>query len=350
MFRWLINKLIDVARLTHSVKTVIAIFIGFLLTRIVSFPAEQWVIITIIVVMCTQLYVGSVMQKAYLRFLGTLTGCLFAIITIVYVGNTNIAIATTIASSAFIFSYLATKREDLSAAGTLGAVTTTIIMLGQKPTVWFAVERFLEISMGLLIATLVSQFVLPIHARTHLRRAQADALEQFLAYYHAIIATHTQSETIIDLLALEENIVKSLLKQRQLAKDSKREPLGSAFAYENFMQTLYCEREILRAITMMETALAAVNKLNLLFTQQPAVVAFNQQIEQTFNALIKIIDSSNPSHERIPPIAMEEIKTLIHKNRDMYSDEEFIYLNGFLFSAEVLVGALNKLERFLIFT
>lgn len=133
---------IDTERLIHSFKTSVACIAGFLLAKIVGLRADQWIVITIIVVMCAQLYVGSVMQKSYLRFLGTIIGCLFATITIIFFGDSFLSILITIALSSFIFSYIATSQESLSYMGTLGAVTTIIIMLGQKPTVIFAGEQF----------------------------------------------------------------------------------------------------------------------------------------------------------------------------------------------------------------
>src|SRR3990167_8470194 len=158
----MLRKWINIERVIHSIKTAAAVTIGFLLTRLVGFPADQWIVITILVVMCAQIYVGSVIQKAYLRFLGTMIGCLGATLAIVIFGHTSVTVAITLGLASFTFSYIATGQESLSYAGTLGAVTTAIIMLGQSPTITFAAERFLEISVGLFIATVVSQFFLPI--------------------------------------------------------------------------------------------------------------------------------------------------------------------------------------------
>jgi uncharacterized membrane protein YccC len=344
----LLHNIIDIERLIHSIKTVIAILIGLLLGKVVGMHAAQWIIISIIVVMCTQIYVGSVVQKAYLRFLGTSIGCLFAAITIVFAGDSPLAVGIAISLSAFIFSYLVTKQEDLNPAGTLGAVTTAIIMLGPTPTLWVALQRFLEISAGILIATLVSQFVLPIHARTHLRRAQATTLAKLRDYFCAMMAAETSADQPTDFQTLDENIAKLLLKQRQLAKDSKREPLGLAFKHKNFIFTLYCEREILRAITMMETALATLRKLNAQFIPQPALTSFNEQVVTTINCLIDLIYSNSTAKKCTADLNINDIKVLLQQNRTAYSEEALVYLDGFLFSAEVMVDALKKLERLFV--
>src|SRR5579862_2186173 len=187
-------NIINLERFIHSIKTAIACIIGFIITKLLGFPSDQWIVITIIVVMCAQLYVGSVLQKAYFRLLGTLIGCLFAAISLMIFGYNYLTALATIAFSSFVFSYAATSRENLIYTGTLGAVTTAIILLGQTPTLKIALERLIEISVGILIATLVSQFILPIHARTHLRKAQADTLKQLLSYYTALIMTQGQKK------------------------------------------------------------------------------------------------------------------------------------------------------------
>lgn len=340
----MLKKLFDIERLIHSVKTAIACIFGFFLTKIVGFPADQWIVITIVVVMCAQIYVGSVVQKAYLRFLGTLIGCLFAALAIVMFGDTYPVIAITIGLSSFIFSYLATGQEGLSYAGTLGAVTTAIIMLGQQPTVLFAAERFAEISIGILIATLVSQFILPIHARTHLRRSQATTLEQLRDYYTGTMIERSIDEQSADYHELDENIVKSLLKQRELAKESAHEPLGTTFDSAHFMKTLYCEREMLRAITFMHNALIHIKKYEQFLDQSAAMHLFNETLLQSINTLAKAIDADNtPLNDHIHIPSLNGIKEDIQKSVDIPSREDLIYIDGFLFSAEVLTNNLATL-------
>lgn len=338
----LLTRWIDIERLIHSFKTAIACILGFLLTKIVGFPADQWIVITIIVVMCAQIYVGSVLQKAYLRFLGTLAGCIFAALVIETLGEDGFSVAIAIGVSSFIFSYLATGQESLTYTGTLGAVTTAIIMLGQTPTVAFAAERFLEISIGILIATLVSQFFLPINARDHIRRAQAETLIQLRDYYVNAMMNPSTTEKK-DFYELDESIVKTLLKQRQLAKESVREPLGEAFNAEHFMQTLYCEKEILRAMDFMHKALIQIKHIGVL--QLSALHVFNETILQSFNTMIKMVGEGVKPQDHIHIPSIKELKQDIQTNIINPSREELIYIDGFLFSAEMLTITLSRLAN-----
>jgi uncharacterized membrane protein YccC len=337
---------INSERLIHSIKTTIACIIGYLLTIIIHLPANQWVVITIIVIMCSQIYVGSVMSKAYARFLGTLAGCLFAAFTLTFIGNSDLAILLTISVAGFAFSYIATKQESLIYPSTLGAVTTALIMLGQTPTLLVALERFLEISLGILIATLISQFVLPIHARTHLRKSQAATLGQLRDYYiEVMINRHIDGEKEADYHELDENIIKSLMKQRSLAKESVREPLGLAYNPAHFSKTLYCEREMLRAISFMQEALAQVKRAEKIFSTLPSANNFNNTIINSLNTIINVLEADTPKQHKIYKPSLNLLKEDLLKNLASSSREELLHMDGFLFSAEVLTNNLLRLAQ-----
>src|SRR5690348_15020341 len=65
-------------RMIHSIKTGLACLFAYMLTQVVHFHVDQWIIITVVVVMCGQMSIGSILQKSYMRFLGTLTGSMYA--------------------------------------------------------------------------------------------------------------------------------------------------------------------------------------------------------------------------------------------------------------------------------
>ena len=330
----------DRERFIHSLKTAIACSIGYFISKIIGLPADQWVVITIIVVMCAQLYVGSVLQKAYLRFFGTVIGSLFAAGTIALFGVSHVAITSTIALSSFVFSYFAASSENNSYAGTLGAVTTAIIMLGQEPSLLYALERFLEITLGLVIATLISQFIFPIHARTHLRHLQAKTLASLRDYF---LLALTQTQTELTIVELDEGIVKTLMKQRQLAKESKGERLGIAFDPKRFMQSLYAEREMLRAITFMHQALNHAPNLQAELTKLPAWDAFQKPIVDALEVIIRSLKEDRYTHHHIN---IPNTLTLKRAADALAWDEKTqLNLEGLIFSADILTSNLKKLAE-----
>jgi uncharacterized membrane protein YccC len=342
-----LSQRINLEYLTHGIKTVIACVIGILITHIIGAPAGPWIVITIIVVMCAQMYVGSVLQKAYFRFIGTVIGSLLGIGTLFFFGDNLIAIIMAVSISAFIFSYIAISHEKYNYFGTLGAVTTAIILLGQHPTIPFAIERFFEISIGIVIAAVISQFVLPMHARIHLRRAQATTLVQIRDFYLAIMDPEHANIEKFDLIDLDENIIKSLFKQRQLANESTREPLAPAFSQAKFMDLLICEREMLRATTFMHHALSHSLRIHKSLAESDALKHFNLTVTQSLNKIAKVITANKPIPEKMRTPSLRGLKEDVLKSMLDHTQEEKIHLDGFLFSVEVFVVNLRKLAKLL---
>lgn len=339
-----ISRFVNTERLIHSIKTAIACLIALFIAKFFQFSSTQWIVITVIVVMCSQLYVGSVLVKAYSRFLGTLAGCALATFVLYFFGPQDLTIAITIGLAAFCFSYLSTGLESLSYAGQLGAVTTAIILLAPEPTLHLALARFSEISIGLLIATLVTQFLLPTHARTHLRFSQSEILKQFRDYYAAVLMNEKPFSPDFDVNDLDEVIVRSLMNQRQLAKQSKREFFAAAFNFRQFMKILYAEREILRAITLMHTALYQLPDQAMQIKKENAFAQFNASILDCFTQLSKTIEIGSPKKIKIQIPSLQPLKTIIQNNKYIPLEDE-IYMHGFLFSAELLIKNLHTIAK-----
>lgn len=329
-------------RFIHSVKTAIAASSAYMLARLIGQPADQWIVISVIVVMSAQIYVGSIMQKSYLRLLGTLLGCLTATATIIFLKHTFLTVVISIALAAFMFSYIATLKDSYSQMGTLGAVTTIIILFGNPPSLGLALTRFLEISIGILIAALVSQFIFPIHARTHLRRAQAATLAQIKNYFEAVVVNrfNNDKETNNDM---DESIIKSLLKQRQLANDSRSELMGKRFDPNHFACSLYCEREILRSINFMDIALSKMENARSIYTAPDPLTILNHAITSALDVLTRVLKTSQLADAHIHLPLRPELTAAIQQRGETMPEAEKAYLDGFIFSADVLITNLREL-------
>lgn len=335
----MLNRLVNRNRFIHGIKTAIAVFIGFAITGFIHFQIEQWLVISIIVVMCAQMNVGSVLQKSYLRFLGTLIGSIISALTLTLFGHEPIVIAIIVALSALFFSYIATGPKSYSEAGTLGAVTVAIILIGQHPTIITAGERFLEISTGILIAAIVSQFIFPIRAGRNIQENQAHTLRLLRDYYVATLLTDANAN---EYEHMDEMIAKSLITQRKLAIEAEHELFGETFKIKLFKKSLWCEKEILRSITFMHHAYVASSEMHRLFSQTLDIKNFHEQI---CLALTQIADALE-KRAALTAISLPDKHTLddmIHMlMKDMPADE-LIYADSFLFSAQVLLARLDKL-------
>ncbi len=329
----------DYDRIAHSIKTAFACLIGFALTKIVHFHVDQWLIITIVVVMCAQLNVGSIILKSYMRFLGTLTGSLIAMITLIFFGHEDTPSAVAIALSAMFFSYLATSTKSYNESGTLGIATVIIILVTKDATVITAIERCLEISLGILIAALISQFVLPIHARDHLRRNQATTIRQLRNYYQTTLLTSHKNDGPENLVILDESIAKTLIAQRKLATEAKREKFGAAFSIYYFNQSLWCEKEILRSIAFMFHAYQASPVSKKILTELPGLTEFHHAICDALEKVAAAIEEQ----QILQPITIPTIAPLKMALANVAAQEEKIYLDGFVFCMEILIARLTLL-------
>jgi hypothetical protein len=335
-------KNIDIERIIHSAKTAFACIIGFVVTRFIQIPQSQWIIISIVVVMCAQINVGSVLHKSYMRFLGTLGGSLLAGLTLVLFGHNALAIICVIAFASLLFSYIATSDSGFSDSGTLGAVTVIIILLGQNPSVTAALDRFLEISLGILIAALVSQFVLPIRARDHLIRAQAKTISQLSEFYTVTLLAEQNEKTVAAYLELDEDIAKALASQRALAKQAKREPLGG-FDPIYFSSILRCEKEIFRSVVCTRYAYNMLPQGRVVLSALPVVQHFHQMICDTFERISAGIEKKDFSAASFSIPRLQPVKDAVMEIGMRMSSDERVYLNGFLFCTELLIVHLKEL-------
>ncbi len=332
---------LDSDRFIHCVKTALACLIGFVITKSVHLYVDQWLIITIIVVMCAQINVGSMLQKSYMRFLGTLAGSMIAVLTLFCFDSNELALAVSISLSAMLFSYLATGEKYYSDAGTLGAVTVVIILINPVPTLFLAISRFIEITIGIIIAALISQFVLPIHARAHLRMTQAQTLKKLRAYYLAALLTDQTNETIESYQILDEDIAKFLIKQRKLAVDSSREFMGEKFYLYDFNQLLFAEKEILRAISAMQHAYIASPHIKMLFSNVAMLNHFHMGVCDVLEKIAKGIESQKIEKEiKLPDLSA--LKSYIFSEAKKEQEEVVVYLYVFLYAAEQMVKQLRQ--------
>lgn len=337
----------DNDRLTHSIKTGLACLIGFILTKTVRFPVDQWLIITILVVMCAQLNVGSMIQKSYMRFLGTLSGSLVAALTLITLGANEVVIGTVVTCAAIFFSYLSTSQNNISESGTLGAVTTTIILIGQHPTWMTAFGRFIEISVGILIAALVSQFIMPIHARGILRRRQAQILRQLRAYYLATLLTDQSNQQNANYHEIDETIIKSLIAQRKLASEAIREPFAKkSYIVTQFSNLLWCEREMQRSITFMHHTYKSSPESKKIFSNMTMLSEFHDKVCQALEKMAAHVGkkSTLPLEVEIPSV--QPIKDAMYAAKNDMTAYDVTCSNTFLFCAEILVARMNDLVSF----
>jgi uncharacterized membrane protein YccC len=235
-------------RFINAFKTTLACLIGMLIVRGFNLPMGQWLIITILVVMSAQIHVGGALQKGYLRFIGTLLGAGIAAVTLWLASGNKIIFDAVVLGSALFFSYIAGISQAWGQAGTLGAVTVTILLLTPNNDWHNAIWRTIEILFGIVLALGVSVFILPIRASKKWRIQLAKNLIELKNYYHAILnSTDSQAP------AIEEKIMQLFLLSRRLQDEALNEPQLSQHHKKLYLDILLHEKRLFRAFSLLES-------------------------------------------------------------------------------------------------
>lgn len=337
-------------RVIHSIKTGIACVLGYLVTRYSGFlPLDSWLVTTICVVMCAQIYVGDAFQRSYQRFLGTVLGCLFAVFMLIAFGISDEVIIIAILIATVVFSYIATGTENMVYIGVHGALTTVIILINTKLSLTLAGIRFTEICLGIIIATLVSKFIFPLHARDHMMRAQGVTLTKLRDYYTNALVTQKFEIHSLEYYELDESIGDALIKQRQLAKTATKGWFEPAFDRIVFLKSIYSEKEILRAMNVMQNSLVDFLKFRPNFIEPVAVKEFHEEVVKLFNELIdisKIKRQPLAKTELDSLSSLNEMKKTLEEALRTSNKQEAICLSAYIYAAELLVRHLSKIADF----
>ena len=99
----------------------------------------------------------------------------------------------------------------------------------------------------------------------------------------------------------------------------------------------------MRSITFMQDALIQVENAKALFSTLPASCTFNASIIQSLNTIMTALDSSHPAKSQIQIPDLSTLKEELVKNLDTLDKQALVYIDGFLFSAEMLTKSLIKL-------
>ncbi|MBI5448257.1 MAG: FUSC family protein [Gammaproteobacteria bacterium] len=331
---------VDNERLINSIKTAIACLLGFFAAHFFNLPMAAWVLITIIVVMSTQINVGGVVIKSTMRLLGTLVGALASGLVLLVYDDHTLAVTVFLFLSIFIFSYIAGSPKDISNVGLLGAATVVMIVLSDDPTYKTAILRFIEISIAILIAFIVSKFLFPIHAYQKIYEAIAATLENYIELYQLVWIQDTGTQAFLEK---EEKIIAIFATQRKLMHEAGNELSKKSLDKATYANILTSQREIFRYICFIHHALI---KLETGLPLEKQVSLFNQHVYFWLEQLAKSLRERHLTLD-INDISNHELLPLIREFENMPTlpSEQHLILDAFFFCALNLVRELRNLTR-----
>jgi uncharacterized membrane protein YgaE (UPF0421/DUF939 family) len=169
----------SIADFRLAIKTALAGCLAMYFAELLRLPQSYWAAVSAMIVM--QANLGAAVKQSWIRFAATAVGAAVSIPFVAYFQQNLLAFGVAVLVTVMLCTIL-----HLQDGLRLAAVTVAIIVLiphtgrARLP----ALNRFLEVSFGILVALLVAEFVWPSSAVESLRRGLGAAfldLDSFVA-------------------------------------------------------------------------------------------------------------------------------------------------------------------------
>lgn len=324
----------------NSLKTAIACTLGLLLTYPLHLPFPQWVLISIVIVMAANARVGGALKKSYLRVIGTILGAIAASIVILLSGSNFIFINIIMLILISVFAYFACSSSDNSYLGLLGAVTVVITLNSQHPSLSMAWDRVLEITIGVIIAFIVTKFIFPMHASQVLNQSIITTFSELKDLYALFINSQINKESILAQEKHEDKIISNFSKFTTLLDEaiSEKSSLNNVAAiYENI---LIHQRKLFRYLYVLRQSLLEIEDQQVIL-KSTVQKALNNAILTSFDNMINMASSLQSNKNII--ISTEELHKDLFHNENLPHLKIHLKLHTFLFCIEHLAQTINEL-------
>lgn len=241
--------------LIHAAKSTLAFLIGYGLVSLMSDPGlhQQWLMVSIAVVLGTHVAVGMQVRKGYFRFLATLAGCALGCIVLLLPARPFV-VPIFLTLSAFIFMYVAVASEKYTQIGLLGMITFCMIALSPDPTFTVAINRTVETLGGILIAVLVSVFIFPLHTEKLFSIHLARNFNRLQKVYEDIFLIQKSRLYDQDIVDIERQIIKTNQTMLDLSNTPKYGFKKNAGKHDIISKILLYERALYRYWVVIEVA------------------------------------------------------------------------------------------------
>jgi uncharacterized membrane protein YgaE (UPF0421/DUF939 family) len=342
-YKKLISEFIASDRIINSLKTGVACFLGLLITEIPGFRGmSQWIVISIVVVMSSQINLGGVIKQSYVRIIGTIGGAIVAGISVLFFAHQQLILWLILLISCMFFTYIASGKGDTKRAGTLGAVTAIMILLTSPPNFQVLLWRPVEIVIGIMIALMVTIFILPIQATVRLKSNLGSALEELRNLF--LIEDGLSSYDLSQAKKMEEHISSAFVEQRDLMKDSKTEH-HNKIKKSTLYELMTYEHKLYRAILLAAYALKNNPNSAILIHQLPIYGEYRIKISQQLEVLVAILKNKSTDTPEIAPFSLEPLTVVLKEFSAQQPFETALYIDAFIVAMKIFSEELANLTE-----
>jgi uncharacterized membrane protein YccC len=270
--------------LVQGIKTGLAAGLCVWITPLVGLHQGYWSAISAIVVL--QSNVGSTVTASRNRFYGTIIGGLlgFAATTTPW-AHSAVVYSITVLAALLICAVLRLKNSSR-----LAAITLTIVMLTHVPgSHWsIALERFLEVNLGIVMALAVSNFVLPRHAREYLRRGLVEEFRAMGTYFVAIMDSY-RDQPAENLAVLRSACNALVIGNDQLVKAARSEPASGPASMEGLSLLTEFGRSLHDVLLALEFAIQHSTTDKFAQNQEPELGTLIAHTREAFDYVAECV-------------------------------------------------------------
>jgi uncharacterized membrane protein YccC len=138
----------DIPSIAHVIRTAVAATLSVIIARLVQMPEAYWAAIATLVVMQSTL--GATVTLSIERIVATAVGASVGAIEASYFGANLVAFAVAIVLLGLLSILFRLEKTAYRYAGITLAIIVLIPRLAPAPTI--ALHRFLEVSVGIIVA------------------------------------------------------------------------------------------------------------------------------------------------------------------------------------------------------
>jgi uncharacterized membrane protein YccC len=292
LFSWERQRL-----LIHAGKTALAAGLCWWLALHFGLHEGYWGAISAIIVL--QSNVGSTITASRDRILGTVIGAIIGFSYSLFGAlpwNYVLALLT-----AVIICGLLGLRNSSRLAG----VTITIVMLVKAGSHWtIAMDRVVDVFLGIIVALAVSALLFPDRARLRLREGLAREFVQLGTFFEAILQGF-RGEPAENLAGLRQRLLAVVRSNAQLAEAARNEPSGSPGMREGLGLLSQFGRSLLDALVALEFAVQDSHRDGFALQLEPALGKLATDIHTGFHHVAGCIHDWS-FHVPPPDLSLEE--------------------------------------------
>jgi uncharacterized membrane protein YccC len=231
--------------LIHAAKTALAAALCWWLALQFGLHDGYWGSISAIIVL--QSNVGSTVTASRDRILGTMIGAVFGFSFSLF-GTLPWNYVLAVLAAVIVCGLL-----GLRSSSRLAGVTITIVMLVQKtgPRWSLALDRVMEVVLGIVVALAVTTLIFPDRARLRLRDGLAQEFLVLGAFFEAILQGFLGAPSE-NLTALREDALAMLRGNNQLLEEARNEPSGGPGWREGLNMLSQFGRSLFDALVALE--------------------------------------------------------------------------------------------------